>query len=408
MKKIVLSLALIVASLAGWAGEEILYFSAPQASRAVAALNRQDELMIYCGYEDELPTYVLVNEVWAEQVTSSFYEIWLYGFDAYTGEEVYMPIDLGCIYLMHNNHIYSAAQYLRFRYSRPCPTFAWAMPQYNVFVRVTHPAMYYYTYHYDIHRYGWHYCDHPEMHYHPYYCRHPWAPHPVPPCYTPGHEMPCYRMIDNPGVGQGHYEYIPSKSTTNFTCRGSYTPVKNNPQSRAGNRITSNRSNNTVTTTDRVSGRSTTTTAPSRTGEVSNSRSTSTNTGNSRATGTATTGSSRATGTATTGSSRATGTATTGSSRATGTTTTGSSRATGTTTTGNSRATGTTTTGSSRTASTTSTSSNGRASATANNTNSRAAGATTSTNSRATGTTTTSTNSRSRSTDTDRQQTTRR
>ena len=125
MKKIVLILALMMATFTVKANN-ILYFTYNQAARTVACLNSQDELMIYCGYEDELPTYVLINEVWAEQISSSFYEIWLYGYDAYTGEEIYMPIDLECIYLVQFGKIYSAAQYLRFRTTHMRPTFAWA------------------------------------------------------------------------------------------------------------------------------------------------------------------------------------------------------------------------------------------------------------------------------------------
>ena len=131
MKKIVLILALMMATSTVKANN-ILYFTYNQAARTVACLNSQDELMIYCGYEDELPTYVLINEVWAEQISSSFYEIWLYGYDAYTGEEIYMPIDLECIYLVQFGKIYSAAQYLRFRTTHMRPTFAWAMPPYNL------------------------------------------------------------------------------------------------------------------------------------------------------------------------------------------------------------------------------------------------------------------------------------
>ena len=149
MKKIVLMLALMMATMTV-AANNILYFTYSQAARTVACLNSQNELMIYCGYENELPTYVLINEVWAEQISSSFYEIWLYGYDAYTGEEIYMPIDLECIYLMQNRNIYSAAQYLRFKYTHSRPTFVWVMPPYNPFVRVARPVTYYYTYHYDI------------------------------------------------------------------------------------------------------------------------------------------------------------------------------------------------------------------------------------------------------------------
>ena len=264
MKKIVLMLALMIATMTV-AANNILYFSYNQAARTVACLNSQDELMIYCGYEDELPTYVLINEVWAEQISSSFYEIWLYGYDAYTGEEIYMPIDLECIYLVQHGNIYSAAQYLRFKNTHRRPTFAWAMPPYNPFVRAPRPVIYYYTYHYDIHRPGWHYYDYPAMHYHPYYMRPPHVPAPIPPRpYTPGHDRPGYNVNPN-----GGYNYTGQPLLGNITASRSKIAVQNDPTQRSGNRITSNRTDNTITTTDRASGKRTVSEAPSRTGETS-------------------------------------------------------------------------------------------------------------------------------------------
>ena len=271
MKKIVLLLALLVATLTVSA-ENILYFTYSQATRTVPFLNNQDELMIYCGYPDELPTYVLVNEVWAEQISSSFYEIWLYGYDAYTGEEVYMPIDLGCIWLVNRGSIYSAAQALRIRTTNRRPTFAWAMPPYNPFVRHVRPVTFYYTYHYDIHRPGWRYDLYPSIHYHPYYLRRPSMPAPMPPVpYTPGREYPGYHVNNN-----GTYTYTQQPLLGNITACRSQITVQNNPSGRSGNTITSNRSNNTITTTDRTSGRATTTTAPTRSND--NNRGTNVNT----------------------------------------------------------------------------------------------------------------------------------
>lgn len=265
MKKIVLILALMMATFTVKANN-ILYFTYNQAARTVACLNSQDELMIYCGYEDELPTYVLINEVWAEQISSSFYEIWLYGYDAYTGEEIYMPIDLECIYLVQFGKIYSAAQYLRFRTTHMRPTFAWAMPPYNPFVRAPRPKVYYYTYHYDIHRPGWHWRNYPHIHYHPYYLRHPHHPAPMPPKpYTPGRERPGYHSTQN------GYQYDDLPLVGNVTAPRSTTSVQNNPTGRSGSRITSDRKTNTITNTDRTTGRSTTTTAPSRSESLSGS-----------------------------------------------------------------------------------------------------------------------------------------
>ena len=265
MKKFVLILALMMATFTVKANN-ILYFTDNQAARTVACLNSQDELMIYCGYEDELPTYVLINEVWAEQISSSFYEIWLYGYDAYTGEEIYMPIDLECIYLVQFGKIYSAAQYLRFRTTHMRPTFAWAMPPYNPFVRAPRPKVYYYTYHYDIHRPGWHWRNYPHIHYHPYYLRHPHHPAPMPPKpYTPGRERPGYHSTQN------GYQYDDLPLVGNVTAPRSTSSVQNNPTGRSGNRITSDRKTNTITNTDRTTGRSTTTTAPSRSESLSGS-----------------------------------------------------------------------------------------------------------------------------------------
>ena len=265
MKKIVLILALMMATFTVKANN-ILYFTYNQAARTVACLNSQDELMIYCGYEDELPTYVLINEVWAEQISSSFYEIWLYGYDAYTGEEIYMPIDLECIYLVQFGKIYSAAQYLRFRTTHMRPTFAWAMPPYNPFVRAPRPKVYYYTYHYDIHRPGWHWRNYPHIHYHPYYLRHPHHPAPMPPKpYTPGRERPGYHSTQN------GYQYDDLPLVGNVTAPRSTSSVQNNPTGRSGSRITSDRKTNTITNTDRTTGRSTTTTAPSRSKSLSGS-----------------------------------------------------------------------------------------------------------------------------------------
>ena len=274
MKKIVLALALMVAALSATA-DNILYFTYNQAARTVAYLNNQDELMIYCGYEDELPTYCLVNEVWAEQISTSFYEIWLYGYDAYTGDEIYMPIDLECIYLLTNSNIYSAASYLRFRTTHSRPTFRWAMPPYHHYVRPPRPVVYYYTYHYDIHRPGWHYRNYPHFHYHPYYHRHPSHPAPIPPKpYMPGKERPGYTED-----GHGGYNYTGLPLVGNITTARSETPVRNNPTNREGSRITSTRGENTITTINRTTGTRTTTQAPA---ANSTGRSASTNTTSGR------------------------------------------------------------------------------------------------------------------------------
>ena len=172
----------------------IQYFTRPQANRVVNYLNRQSEMVIYCGYEYELETYVIISEIWMEPVDAHYYEIWLFGFDAYTGEEIYMPLDLGCVWLYNSNrrHIYSAARYLRFECDNPHPNFSWSMPQYNSFARRAHPSNYYCTYHYDVHCYGWRPpVGNTTVVINNYYMRTPTTPLPVVTnVFTPGYDRP--------------------------------------------------------------------------------------------------------------------------------------------------------------------------------------------------------------------------
>ena len=394
MKKIVLALALMLATFAASASNT-LYFTYNQALRTVTLLNNQNELMIYCGYADELPTYVLLNEVWAEQISSSFYEVWLYGYDAYTGEEVYMPIDLECIWLVRNGNIYSAAQTLRFRSSHSRPTFAWQIPHYNPFVRAPRPPMYYYSYHYDIHRPGWHWRHHPQVHYHPYYMRPPSHPAPMPPKpFTPGHDKPGYKTHQGAN-GEIGYEYIPTNTTGNIAASRSQTIVHNDPSSRSGNRITSDRSAGTITTTDRITGNRSTVNAP----EVNNTRGTSTGTrssdnGRGTSTGTRSNDNSRGTTTSTQSNTRGT---------STGTRSNDNSRGTSTTTQSNTRGTSTGTRSGDRQKSSTTTETNTRGTSTGTRSSDRqkSSSTTTETNTRGTSTgTRSSTGSRGTSTGT--------
>ena len=274
----------------------VRYFTRPQATRVANALDAQAELMIYCGYEYELATYVIINEVWAEPVNSKYYEIWVYGYDAYTGEEIYMPIDLSCIWLYNSmgNRMYSAAQYLRFRSTVATPNFYWTMPPYNPYIRYYHDPAFnrLYTYHYEIHRYGWrppapsHGAPAP---YHPYYMRTPHTPATVPTKpFTPG--------VDHP-TGNGSYNNLGNaRGNTNRS-----TALNNRGGVRTGN----NRSN---------SGN------PGVTNRSSSSSDVNTNRGNSTTTGTTNRGNSTTTGTTNRGNSSTTGTTNRGSSATTGTT----------------------------------------------------------------------------------------
>ncbi len=385
MKKLILTVVLAVMTLAASANS-VRYFTRPQAMRVANALDAQNELMIYCGYEYELATYVIVNEVWAEPVNSKYYEIWLYGYDAYTGEEIYMPIDLACIWLYnaYGNKMYSAAQYLRFRSTVTTPNFYWTMPPYNAFVRHYHDPHFrhMYTYHYEIHCYGWR----PPVHhggpapYHPYYMRTPHTPAPVPSRpFTPGVTYPM--TPDGHGYVGGNRGATGNRSTAFNNVGGARS---GNSMNNAGNPGTTSR--NTSANSGTVNGRGNATGGSNSRGNAvnsgntggrdntvnsgsSNGRGTTANSGTSNNRGNATnSGSSNSRGSATTTSSNNRGSATTSSNSRGGTTTNTNTRGTS----GNTRGSSTTTTNDSK-----STTNNSRGTTTSGRSNNRGTSATT-------------------------------
>ena len=123
MKRFAIIVVMMMLTMGAMA-RPIHYFTLQQATRTVSYLNAQQELMIYYGFDYEIPTYVLLNEVWMERVNSSYYELWIFGYDAYTGDEIIMPIELQGIWLFSAGRIYNAAQYLRFQTDVHTPGFA--------------------------------------------------------------------------------------------------------------------------------------------------------------------------------------------------------------------------------------------------------------------------------------------
>ena len=304
MKRFAIIVVMALLSL-GASARSIHYFTYSQAARTVNYLNTQREIMIYCGYDYEIETYVLVNEIWMERVNSSYYEIWVYGYDAYTGDEIYMPLDLQCVWLYSAGRMYNAAQYLRFRVDTRVPSFVWRIPPYNPYTRIVHHPGYKRTYHYDVHRYGW---MPPAYTYGPgvpppplphYYMRRPNTPAPMPTAtWTPGVSRPevtvpnnSYHIgnttgSSNPSANSSSHNTSSSRNVT--TNSSSSTPAANSSTSR---NTTGNAPSRSTTTTTTPSRNTTTTTTPSRNTATTTtpSRTTATTTTPSRNTTTTTT-----------------------------------------------------------------------------------------------------------------------
>ena len=252
MKRIAIIVVMMLAMSLPASAASIRYFTYPQASRTVQYLNAQREMMIYCGYDYEIETYVLVNEVWMERVNSAYYEIWVYGWDAYTGDEIYMPLDLQCVWLYSSGRMYNAAQYLRFHTTVRMPAFVWHIPPYNPFSRTMHRAGYVRSYHYDIHRHGWMpptpphhgYGPHTQPPLPPYYMRTPQTPAPAPTTtWTPGIEHPQV-STRNSGSATERPRSGGNTSSTGTTA----TPAASGTSTRSGGNSTATRSTATTPT----------------------------------------------------------------------------------------------------------------------------------------------------------------
>ena len=266
MKRIALIVVMVLMCI-GASARSIHYFTYSQAARTVNYLNTQNELMIYCGYDYEIETYVLINEIWMERVNSSYYEVWIYGFDAYTGDEIYMPLDLHCVWLYSAGRMYNAAQYLRFRVEVRVPSIAWRIPPYNPYTRLSHRPGYARTYHYDIHRHGW---MPPAYTYGPgvpppplpyYYMRRPNTPAPMPSGrWTPGsnrpevptpaqpHHIGNTTSASNPSAGSSHAGSSSRNMTTEPSSNTNTSPANSSSRSNTGASASSSRSSNTGTT----------------------------------------------------------------------------------------------------------------------------------------------------------------
>ena len=294
MKRIAIVVVMVLMSMAASA-RSVHYFTFSQASRTVSYLNAQNELMIYCGYDYEIETYVLVNEVWMERINSAYYEIWVFGYDAYTGDEIYMPLDLQCVWLFSGNRMYNAAQYLRFHTNVVKPTFIWHIPPYNPYTRVAHRHGYSRTYHYSIHRHGWmppaytHGPGAPPPPLPPYYMRTPQQPAPTPTApWTPGMNRPTVPASataatrdNNPTTGRqvssSHNTSSSGPATTGnrgTTTRVSSNASENSGTSRSNASTASSRSNSSNASATPT--RSTATSRTSNSTATSNSRSSST------------------------------------------------------------------------------------------------------------------------------------
>lgn len=245
---------LFFASTVSFADSSVQFFKKSQATRVVNYLNQHPEVLFYCGcYPDFQTSYVYTYDVWMERYSLTYYEVWIYGFNVKTNEEIYTPVDLNCLWVEGSNgYPMNVAQTLGFKHRICEATFRWRMPVYNTRPRVAHPANYQHNY-----------FDQPNVK--------PRQPKPA--------AKPATQPTHNPKPNAGPATNNHNQSNTN---NPKPQPNNNNSGNNNGNRgynSGNNNGNNSGTTTNKP--RSTSQPATTTTNNNTNSRNT-TNTSNSR------------------------------------------------------------------------------------------------------------------------------
>lgn len=142
MKKVLFVLSfLFLASTASFADSSVQFFRKSQATRVVNYLNQHPEVLLYCGcYPDYQSSYVFTYDVWMERYSFTYYEVWIYGYDVKTKQEIYTPLDLNCVWVEGaNGYPANVAVALGFKHNSCAANFRWRIPVYTRPTRIAHP-----------------------------------------------------------------------------------------------------------------------------------------------------------------------------------------------------------------------------------------------------------------------------
>lgn len=157
---------------------EYKILSSSQADYIISVLSKCKEIVLYCGLEDEIETYMVLCDSWKAELVnyeettffdsisdswktikteslSGWYEIWVLGYDLHTGDTICTPIDPYCIWFNKDDDIYNVGHYTFLDSISWTFPFNWKVPKYTIISCLEYAEELQLTYHYDIHVFGY-------------------------------------------------------------------------------------------------------------------------------------------------------------------------------------------------------------------------------------------------------------
>lgn len=162
----------------GWITHEYKLLSSSQADYVMSIIGDYNEIVLYCGNEYEVETYMVLCDFWKECIADSKwttivdslstigiaqeedsldvqYEIWVLGYDLHTGDTICTPIAPSCIWIHKDDITYNVGSYTSLDSIVRLFPFNWKVPQYSLISCLEYNEEIQPTYHYEIHVLGY-------------------------------------------------------------------------------------------------------------------------------------------------------------------------------------------------------------------------------------------------------------
>lgn len=158
--------------------QSLRYLTFEQADTVLSVIGNYSEIVLYCGNEREVETYMVLCDYWTEWIASpeemalydslyntgiaidvdawsDQYEIWVLGYDLHTGDTICTPIEPSCLWIHKNGVTYNVGNYVSLDSVIKLFPFKWKVPKYSLISCLEYDEKIQPTYHYDIHVFGY-------------------------------------------------------------------------------------------------------------------------------------------------------------------------------------------------------------------------------------------------------------